>query len=630
MKFSYNWLKSYIADIPNVETLHDVLTYHLTEVEDIVPIRSDGSIDTDTTSNEISDWIIDVNILPNRAHDLLSHRGLVFEIAGQLGLKFNDPVDKYKDILSKKEVQKTDLEIKIETENCRRYSARIIRGIKIGPSPEWVVKHLESIGQRSINNIVDATNLVMLNCGQPTHAFDLRKFKDHKIVIKNAKDGESLELVGRDKIVAKLKDTDLVIVNSFDETLALGGIKGGANSGIQDNTTDIVIEVGNFDPIGIRKTARRIGLLSDAAKRFENDLTPELCDLGIIELSALIYEMCPDAVMEEIVDMYPTINNFKNKNTITINSTYINNKIGGNILDNDIENIFKNYNFEYFKNGDNDFVVTIPSIRLDLVNKEDLVEEIGRIYGYDKLVPVLPNINFNAKDNTVYSSILDIRKNLISKGYREVMTYSLSKKGSVELARATKGKDFLRNNLSDGLKESYELNRLNAALLGDIETKIFEIGSVFKDGIEEIHVAYINKKEVKEYELGSFALSESTFEKSSDLLAVLGQTFPKSLSGSADTFVIWSQYPFITRDISVWVPEDFDVQVLIDIYKNKSQGLLALDPYRLDKFTKDGRTSYSYRLVFQAKDRTLVDTEVSEIMQKIEQNIKNISGVELR
>lgn len=613
MKTSYNWLKSYIENIPNPQTIVDTLTYHLTEVED-------------TETKENGDVIFDVNILPNRAHDLLSHRGLAFEIAGQLGLKFIDPILKYKDILSKKEINKTDLSIDIQTQACRRYSARIIRNVKIGPSPEWVVRYLESVGQRSINNIVDATNLVMLDSGQPTHAFDLRKFSDNKIIIKNAKDGESLALVGRDEIIAKLQNTDLVITNTNDEALALGGVKGGLNSGIQDDTVDIVIEVGNFDAVSIRKTARRIGVLSDAAKRFENNLSPELCDLGMIELSALICEMCPEAIIEEVVDVYPNkIEPIK----IQFTTKDINKKIGSNIKNEDIENILNNYGFTYTKK-DESFNVTIPSLRLDLENTIDIVEEIGRIYGYDKLNPVIPKIDFIPEENTVYSKIVKIRDYFIANGYKEVMTYSLSKKGDIELARATKGKDHLRNNLLDGLKESYELNRLNAPLLGGIETKIFEIGSTFQDGLEEIHVAYINKKEAKEYELGGFVLPESTFENPSDLLAVLGQTFPKKLSGSADTFVVWSQYPFITRDISVWVPEFFDVNQLVDIYKNQSQGLLALDPYEVDKFTKDGRTSYAYRLVFQSKNNTLNDSDVLNIMQQIEKEIKDISGVELR
>lgn len=605
MKVSYNWLKWYIPDSPSAQELHDVLTYHLTEVEGMETLPDD-------------DTILDVNILPNRAHDLLSHKGLALEISGQLGLNFVEPKNNYDEILAKKEIVKTNLEISVETNSCRRYSARIIRGIKIGPSPEWVVKHLESVGQRSINNIVDATNLVMLNCGQPTHAFDLRKFTDNKIIIKNATESEELKLVGRDEIVAKLKDTDLIISNSNGETLALGGIKGGANSGIQDDTTDVVLEVGNFDPIAIRRTARRIGVLSDAAKRFENNLTPELCDFGMLELTALICEMCPDVIVEEVVDVYP---NPQTETKISFTADFVNKKLGSNITNSEIETILKNYKYEYTINGDT-FTVTVPVFRLDLESPIDMAEEIGRIYGYDKLSPVMPNVNFSPKDNDVYVKIQNARKSLLSQGYKEVMTYTFTKKGDIQVARGAKGKDFLRTNLLDGLKESYELNKNNAALLSLNEVKIFEIGSTFKDGNEEIHIAYINKKEAKEVELSQFASLETDLSGP----RVSSPDHAKSLS----SFAMWSVYPFMTRDVSVWVPENVDDNQVLENIKNSVNDLVVVGPTLFDKFSKDGRNSYAFRMVFQAQNRTLVDNEVAEIMQKIESNLKNITGLELR
>ncbi len=633
MKISYNWLKWYIPDAPDAEKLHDVLTYHLTEVEGLVPIRADGSIETDPASNEISDWILDVNILPNRAHDLLSHKGVALEISGQLGLNFVETKDGYDKILAKKEIQKTNLQIDIQTNSCRRYSARIVRNIKVGPSPDWVVKHLENAGQRSINNIVDATNLVMLNCGQPTHAFDLRKFSDQKIVITNAGVDEELTLVGRDAIVAKLKETDLVITNSGGETLALGGIKGGVNSGIQDDTVDIVLEVGNFDPICIRKTARRIGVLSDAAKRFENNLTPELCDFGMLELSALICEMCPDAVLEEVVDVYPVA---QVERIISFTSNLVNKKLGSSITDVDIENILKNYKYEYVFNAGT-FKVTAPVFRLDLESEIDMVEEIGRIYGYDKLVPIMPDIKniFTAKENEQYNKIESIRNDLISNGYNEVMTYSFCKKGDIQIARGAKGKDFLRTNLTDGLRTSYELNKNNAPLLNQNEIKIFEIGTVFINDTEEIHVAYANKSEVQESNLIDFAsiLTKNLTDRAGEVVSNIPFTDSASTSNyklETRTFTPWSQYPFITRDISVWVPVDITDDVVLENIKNSINELVVVGPNLFDKFSKDGKNSYAFRMVFQAKDRTLTDTEIAEVMQKIEANLKQISGLEIR
>ena len=164
MKISYNWLKAYVPDIPEPNRLADIFTYHLCEVESVEKLP-DG------------DFLFDLGILPNRAHDLLSHQGVARELSGLLGIPFKDPTSIYKTPVS----NPTNLKVETETYNCRRYSARIVRNIKVGPSPEWIVKHLESIGTRSINNIVDATNIVMYDCGQPTHAFDLKKIVDEKI-----------------------------------------------------------------------------------------------------------------------------------------------------------------------------------------------------------------------------------------------------------------------------------------------------------------------------------------------------------------------------------------------------------------------------------------------------------------
>ncbi len=593
MKISYNWLKWYIPDVPEADKLNDIFTYHLTEVEGVEKVGDDT--------------IFDLNILPNRAHDLLSHQGVARELAGQLGLAFQDPTNKYKIPESKS----TNLTIDIQSGACRRYSARIIRGIKVGPSPDWVVAHLASIGERSINNIVDATNIVMHDCGQPTHAFDLRKFKDEKVVVKNATEGEELELVGRDKIVAKLKATDFVIANNEGETLALGGVKGGTNSGIADDTTDIMIEVANFDPISIRKTARRIGVLSDAAKRFENDLSPELCNFGMLELTGLFMEMFPDSVYEEVVDIYP---NKQQQRKVSFTTRDVNNKLGSNITDEEIETILKNYKFQYSGNFD----VTVPPLRLDLSNKEDLVEEIGRVYGYDKIVPVVPNIQniFQSKDNEIFVNINNIRNDLITKGYKEVMTYTFGKKGDVQVARGTKGKDYLRTNLTDGLKDSYEMNRLNAPLVGVDEVKIFEIGTVFGANNEMIHVAYADKKGIKEVNILEY-ICDQNIQKEDHLLPV-----------DNSKFEIWSPYPFITRDISVWVPVETDSNELENICKNCGGELLVHNPRLVDKFEKDGKVSYAYRLVFQAKDRTLKDEEVSAIMDLINTEIsKNSSWI---
>ncbi len=605
MNISYNWLKSYIPDVPEPKHLEDIFTYHICEVESVSKLP-DG------------DYIFDLGILPNRAHDLLSHQGVAKELSSLLGISFKDPSSFYKTPAS----IPTNLKVEINNDSCRRYSARIIRNIKVGPSPEWIVKHLETIGQRSINNIVDATNIVMYDCGQPTHAFDIKKLKEEKIVISDAKNGEELAVVGRDGIVVKLIQTDLIISDG-DRTLALGGVKGGLDSGIDENTTDIVIEVANFDPVSIRKTARRLGLLSDAAKRFENDLSPTLCDFGMFSLSALLVELFPDAVFEDIVDIY---SNPQAERSVSFSPKQVENLLGIQISISDIEKIIMNYGFLYTKKED-EYIVIVPPLRLDITGPHDMTEEIGRVIGYDKLKPLLPKTNFVPKVNEKYEKISSARNVLINSGYREVMTYAFTDNGDIEVLASASDKKFLRTNLSDGLKKSYELNKLNLPLFGVEEIKIFEIGTVFIKDKEEVHVAWNEKDKIKEIKLDEFKenLTDSSLGKFSD--PRVGSLYTKNLSN--EVFKMWSVYPFITRDIAVWVPEETKVEILSDIYKEFSTELLIGEPRLIDTFTKNGRTSYAFRLIFQSYDRTLTIDEINLIMSNISEKLAKL-GFEIR
>jgi phenylalanyl-tRNA synthetase beta subunit len=335
----------------------------------------------------------------------------------------------------------------------------------------------------------------------------------------------------------------------------------------------------------------------------------------MFELSALIMELCPEAVFEDIVDVGTKTQEEKK---ITFTTDFVNKKIGSNINDSNIENILKNYKYIYSREGEN-FTVTVPPMRLDLEIPEDMVEEIGRIYGYDKLNPRLPTINFKPKANEVYTSIQKARSYLISQGYREVMTYTFTDKGEVEVLASASDKKFLRTNLLDGLKKSYDLNKLNTILLNINEVKIFEIGTVFKNGNEIVNVAYVNKKESKEMGLNEFISSigvTSDSEITSDPVII-------------NNFKMWSLYPFIYRDIAVWVPEGTDKEKLSSVYKEFGTELLLDEPILVDTFTKEGRTSYAFRLIFQSYDRTLKDDEINLIMSNIEGKIESL-GYESR
>lgn len=594
MKISYNWLKWYIPDAPEADKLADIFTYHVCEVEGV--------------EKKGDDTIFDINILPNRAHDLLSHQGVAHELASLLNIKFVDPTPKYKIPESKP----TNLKIEIKTKKCRRHVGRVVRNIKVAPSPDWVVKHLESVGQRSINNIVDATNIVTFDCGQPTHAFDMDKVKGLRLVIRQAENGEKITPLGGSEKV--LDETMMVIADGEGNPLDVAGIKGGKNAELTNSTTSIILESDNFDPVSIRKTAQALNIFTDARKRFENDLSPELGPYGMLELSALIAEMCPDAVFEDIVDVYPKK---QEERKLSFSADRISKILGLDVSVGEIEDILKRYVFEYVLKGDK-FEIKVPTMRLDLVIEEDMAEEIGRILGYDKVKPTIPKIDFKPKINETYAKILWARNKLLSDGYSEVMTYAFRDKGEVEVMQSASDKKFLRTNLSDGLKESIKLNKINALLLGFDEVKVFEIGTVFLKDREEMHVAFGDKKGVKEISLEEF--SEKAAKDSLTFLPPSAGTF--RLQNSLPPFRMWSLFPFITRDVAVWVPEGVLSSEVLKIIKDNIGNMVIRGPELFDEFKKDGKTSYAFRLVFQSYDRTLTDAEVNEVMEKVSKRIE--------
>lgn len=593
MKVSYNWLKSYIPDAPDAKKLADTFTYHVCEVESLEESKNDT--------------IFDIKILPNRAHDLLSHQGIARELASLLEIKFKDPTSTYKIPDS----APTKLKIENKIALCRRYMGRIVRNIRIGPSLAWVSNHLESIGQRSINNIVDATNITMFDCGQPTHCFDLDKVKG-AIIIREAKDEETITTLDNKEI--KLNSSDMVIADEAG-VLAIAGVKGGKRAEVDENTKNIIIEVANFEPASVRKTAKNVGILTDSVKRYENDLSPELCDFAMKELCGLFAEYGIKD-FEDIVDVYPKPQEIKK---FHFTASRISSILGLKVSSKDIEKILKRYEIEYKNNGD-EFEIIVPPLRLDLNIEEDMAEEIARIIGYDKIKPKIPKIAFKPRMNKIDEETCLARNKLLGDGYTEVMTYVFRNAGEVEVLESASDKKLLRTNLTDGLKESMKLNQRNAALLGLQEIKIFEIGTVFKENKEEIHVAHADKKEIKEMSLEEFCKSIpknniADFTKQDDLNI---------------KFKMWSLFPFISRDIAVWVPEKIESSAVTRVIKENMGDMVVRGPELFDTFTKEGRTSYAFRLIFQSYERTLSDEEVNAIIKKIADKMNKNSGWQVR
>ncbi|MEK7113428.1 MAG: phenylalanine--tRNA ligase subunit beta [Patescibacteria group bacterium] len=601
MKISYNWLKWYVPQIPEVDKLADIVTYHLAEVESMEKLEG-------------GDVVLDIKILPNRAHDLLSHQGVARELASLLEIEFKNPEPLYKIPNS----NPTNLKIKIDTDKCRRYAGRIIKNIKIGSSPAWVVEHLESIGQRSINNIVDATNTVMYDSGQPTHAFDLDKV-DGGIIVRQARDGEQMTALDNKEV--KLSAKDMVIADNTN-ILAIAGVKGGKSAEVDSNTKNIIIEVANFDPVSVRKTAQSANIQTDSKKRFENDLSPELVSYGMKELSGLIMEICPEAVFEDIVDEYPVK---QEDRKLSFSLHKVSKVLGVDVTSEEMKSILDRYNIHFEEKEDGIIEINVPPMRLDFSMEEDIAEEVARIMGYDKIVPKLPKIDFKPQANDIFSKISWSREKLLNDGYSEVMTYVFRNKGDVEVLASASDKKFLRVNLSDGVKESLKLNQLNSPLLEMDEIKIFEIGTVFKKEGEEIHVCIADKKEVKEMSLEEFCKSMPETSP-----GTFFQVSSEKNIGENSKFKMWSLYPFIARDIAVWVPEIISSADVEKIIKENIGDMVVLGPKLFDEFKKDGKVSYAFKVIFQSYERTLSDEEINTIINKITEKLNSQSSWSVR
>ena len=421
MKISRNWLQTYFEkQIPPANELADLFTFHSFEVEGMDEIKDENG--------KVTDDILDVKVLPDRAHYALSMRG----VAGETSVLTKQAVKmKVVPIDLKTETEAKPV-IKILTPDfCRRYIGRFVELGNVKANTR-IAALLAAIGQRSISPVVDATNYVMFDVGQPLHAFDADKVKG-AIVVRAAKKGERIELLDSSEGIGReveLLQSDHVIADDLGP-IAIAGVKGGKRTGISDTTKRLIIESANFEPSAIRRTATRLDLRSEASKRYENEITPELALIGMKNISFLINEASPDAKFCPIVDEYPV----KAKQTmIELDPAYINERLGVDVPLAETKDILERMGIKIVVIGAI-WRLEIPFERLDLTITDDIVEEIGRIYGYDKIGGVLPPKAPGSVANLPMFYMTEKLKNmLVEKGFSEVSLYSLVSKGEIETA----------------------------------------------------------------------------------------------------------------------------------------------------------------------------------------------------
>lgn len=639
MKISRNWLQTYFEkELPSVQEIEQALVLHAFETEGIL----------EYVNGDYHDDVIEIDVLPNRAHDALCHRGVARDLAAILNRDDFFEEHRYEKLFGtflNKNSSNTSPKVTVKNpEQCRRYMARLIQNITVNDSPEWLKNQLESIGQRSINNVVDVTNYLMFDLGNPVHIFDADKVVDQHIVVRSAISGETMKTLGGEQEITL--DASMLVIADAEKVLALAGVKGGNTAEVTTETKNILLEVANFEPLSTRKTRQKTGIMTDSSKRFENEIEPERTEKVITLLAQAIVESAgsDETMLSAVVDEWEgnTI-----RHTVTFSLEKVNRLLGIRLSQNDVENVLKRLCFAYTFQDEN-IAVTVPAERIDIRIAEDMIEEIGRIYGYHNIpIASLDDIQFQPQVLPLMYYQNKVRDFLVQEGFSEVMTYSFQKKGDIEVTNpVAKDKPALRKNLAKGLSIALEKNLYQVELFGQDIIRIFEFGKVFRKDtqIENFHLALAveNKTKQARKKYGepkaqlkalveklekAFGFQLSNFDGEGNILEIDFEEVIKDFSVpehyenldvelSHKKFTPISPYPFITRDIALWVEVKVTSSEIEEVLRNMSGDLLVrIDLF--DEFSKEGKVSYAFRMVFQSYEKTLSDEEVNVVMEKV-------------
>ncbi len=630
--------------------------------------------------NVKSDTVYTLDLNPNR-NDCLSHLGFAYEVASVLNKNITTPEIHYDEVdIDIKD--KYDLEV--NTDNCPLFILKYVKDVEIKDSPEYIKNRLEASGVRSINNVVDISNYIMLEYGQPLHFYDADKIKD-TLGVRMANDSEELTTLDNKKRILTKED---IIITAGDKAVGLAGIMGGLDTEITENTKNILIEAAMFNPIIIRKTYLKLNLRSEASIRFEKGLNYEYTYESISRACHLLQKYANGKVTKNIL-LHDRVDKTPKKASVSLEK--INKILGIKITGEEVENIFNRLGFEYI----NAFDVTIPNRRMDVSITEDLIEEVGRIYGYDKIVGKFPNQNWKKGG---YSSRIkyrkDIAKKMLSFGLNEILTYSLINEKDAtnfnyetgELVKLespiSKVKTHLRTSLIPSLLEVVKYN--NSRNVKDVN--IFEISNIYikrEAKFDEIlKLCFITKgdfignkwnntivksdfyliKGILENLIHYLGFdkrikftTESLYEfmhpgvsanilVDNETIGIIGKLHPNI---SKEELYICeinldilfmkktkrikydepSRYPSINRDIAFLFNNNVVMgEVLEEISKTSGKILNKIDIF--DRFEKADKVSVAFSLEFVDKTKTLVEEEINIIIDKIIENIsKKYNGI---
>jgi phenylalanyl-tRNA synthetase beta chain len=426
--------------------------------------------------------VLEIGLTPNRP-DCMSHVGVAREVAVLLGARLKRPLAQFPESR-----QRAGDHASVEIENvddCPRYTARVIRGVKVGPSPLWMQAALKSVGLRPVNNIVDITNYVLMELGHPLHAFDYDKLSGRKIIVKRARDGDTFTTL--DGKLRNLRSDTLMICDSR-QPVAIAGVMGGANTEISETTTSVLLESAYFNPKSIRRTSKYLGLGTDASQRFERGADPNATRYSLDRAAQLIQESCGGEILRGAIDIYPRK---IPQRVVSLQTERVNEVLGTDLREKAIIRILNS--LEVTLKGTRKtstgrkLLFSIPTFRPDLEREIDLVEEVARIHGYDRIeTKLMTTLKFPSEARPVdYSDFL--RDFLLGEGYLEIVTNSLQRKSVAALAGNPAVE--LLNPISEdmaALRTSLVPSALDVIRHninhGTKDLKLFEMGNVFRRG----------------------------------------------------------------------------------------------------------------------------------------------------
>lgn len=636
------------------------------------------------------DFVFEIGLTPNRA-DAASHLGVARDLAAYLKIPVIMPD------LSGFKVQNQDLNIQVvveDTEASPRYTSLTISGISVKESPDWLKDRLNAIGVRPINNVVDVTNFVLHELGQPLHAFDADAITGNKVLVKKLADGKLFRTL--DDVERKLSADDLMICNA-EEPMCIAGVFGGLSSGVKQSTSNVFLESAWFNPVSVRKTSKRHGLKTDASFRFERGTDPDMTVAAIKRAAILIQELAGGQISSEISDSYPVR---ANPFPVDISFKNVSRLIGKIIFADEIRDTLSGLGIKITSEDSEGMKLEVPAYKVDVTREVDIIEEVLRIHGYDNVE--IPS-QIRASLNTTVKPDKEVLQNQIAEllsanGFFEILSNSLTKLSySAEPERAVKILNPLSNDL-DVMRQSllfsgleaiaYNQNRRNSDL------KFYEFGKVYnldqenykenqrfsifltgsknsegwnsKSGKADFYNLksavdlIINKLNIK-----GISTSETTnthfssgisYRKGEKIIVEFGVVSKKSLNKldiSAEVFFAdfdWDQimrsvrnnkisyaevskFPSVRRDLSMLLSKEISFEQLKQIAYKTEKGLLK-EVNVFDVYVGDklpeGKKSYALSFLLQDDEKTLTDKQIDAIMQKLILNFEKQVGAEIR